>query len=583
MFTVNVSPDMAMYTLLISQGYDPSFALCEFIDNAIHAHNGISKDKFTPLHIKVMFYSNQSSDPASKNIIVIEDDGPGISEETLKLALKPAKRPSNKGLSEFGIGMKAAAVWFADEWTLDTWPKGEKTHLRTTFNLVKLLEKGKDTIDVKTLKEGDGKHGTKITLKLLRRDIRQDSYEYICKNISEIYQRYISGKNPQVNITVYFNGTPNSIEFTNHPVPALVSPKHIKKASKTYSLGESIEWKTDVDFKFNDHQVSGLIYLREVGSYPNNPGLVLFRHNRVICGITQKKYIPLDLYKTSNKARAMRVYGELDLDDYPVSYTKDRFTFDDKEFIDALRKNVKMLDELLTQADNYRTKNVEPYESDMTVNGADKQINTTSNSVVDSNANTIEEGVLLAHPDTIQAGGDSERTHESNVTHTEVINARNDANHDKGSECLDNRPDTRIQESKALVVRLNSLNSKKHIQIYNSLCKISLVSHPAFMYVGAWMFFESLARLSGSKPNTDFYSYFCSKINNWNFDKGQKSSFKKSLKDIAEEGNCTKHCSVSVPVDAKQLAVDFEVLEPLMLKVIDEIIASRNHLDALKN
>ena len=81
MFSVDVSPDMNMYTLLVNQAYDSSFALCEFIDNAIHAHL-ISK-KMSPLNINLDFYSNENLESNMRNKIVIRDNGPGINRTLL--------------------------------------------------------------------------------------------------------------------------------------------------------------------------------------------------------------------------------------------------------------------------------------------------------------------------------------------------------------------------------------------------------------------------------------------------------------------------------------------------------------------
>src|SRR5262245_37931263 len=123
---VNVSPDMGMYHLLRSQGYDPAYAIAEFVDNAVQAHLSHATSGAEPVKVDLRFYSTDYRDPAKRNSIVIEDDGPGIPRDRLGDAMKPAKPSAEKGLSEFGIGMKAAAVWFSDTWTLATTPVRSK-------------------------------------------------------------------------------------------------------------------------------------------------------------------------------------------------------------------------------------------------------------------------------------------------------------------------------------------------------------------------------------------------------------------------------------------------------------------------
>ncbi len=131
---------------------------------------------------------------------------------------------------------------------------------------------------------------------------------------------------------------------------------------------------------------------------------------------------------------------------------------------------------------------------------------------------------------------------------------------------------TKIESSAAISERLHKLGSHKLDLLYYSLCKISLTEHPALMSVGAWSFFETLARLSGATQGTSFESFFNSKINTWYNDKEQKKKFKKIIGDIAEEGNLDKHDTTYYTVDGKPLAMRFKSLENFILKVLDELL-----------
>lgn len=553
MFSVDVSPDMNMYTLLINQAYEPSFALCEFIDNAIHAQ--LESNSKEPLEITVRFYSNEYMDKELKNTIIIEDNGPGISETNLKTALKPARRPSKKGLSEFGIGMKAASVWFADEWELFTWPKDSGKELTCKFNLPSLLKDGKNSLSVFDSKASTACSGTKIVLSSLRRDISEERYNEIINNIENIYQRFIGGPSPKVIIKSEYNGIIKTLKFSPFPSGTLNAPKHFKKGSKTYRSGPDKLWKVHVNLVFKGAPINGFIEIKSTGSYPNNPGLVLFRHNRVVCGLPSKKYIPTTLFKTSNKHRAMRVYGELNLDEVPVSYTKDKFNFDDDEFCRTLIENTHGLSELLTQADNYRVRNVDPV--------VENQENTQPKEAEENNS---------AHTKSIDINNDVPNIDDVNVN----VPPQVPVNEFPHSQSNVNKPElnikkqTRIEASNAIIERLNELGSLKFSQLYNSLCTISLEQHPALMYVGAWAFFESLAKNLDS--STDFNAFFGSKMNHWGYNREQKKSIGRCLSDISDEGNCVKHDGAYVSVDAKKLAHHFKITEPLILKALDDAI-----------
>jgi hypothetical protein len=140
MFKVNVAPDMGMYNLLRSQGYDPAYALAEFVDNALQAHMQArpksSRAKWAPLKVDIRFYTPAyTGDDKLRQSIVVEDNGPGIQKDALNNAMKPARPSATAGLSEFGIGMKASAVWFSDTWSLKTSPVGDVTEYSLDFQL----------------------------------------------------------------------------------------------------------------------------------------------------------------------------------------------------------------------------------------------------------------------------------------------------------------------------------------------------------------------------------------------------------------------------------------------------------------
>ncbi|MFX9224407.1 hypothetical protein ABTO47_19700, partial [Acinetobacter baumannii] len=64
----------------------------------------------------------------------------------------------------------------------------------------------------------------------------------------------------------------------------------------------------------------------------------MFRYDRVIQGLSSKKFMPLKLYKSHNKHEAQRVYGEFIANDLPVTYTKDKFEIDEEAFGTELAK-----------------------------------------------------------------------------------------------------------------------------------------------------------------------------------------------------------------------------------------------------
>lgn len=137
---------------------------------------------------------------------------------------------------------------------------------------------------------------------------------------------------------------------------------------------------------------------------------------------------------------------------------------------------------------------------------------------------------------------------------------------------LDKKQPAQLPKAPAVVALLNELGSYKLSSLYNSLTVVSLNQHPALMVVGAWAFFETISRNLGASEGTSFDSFLGSKVNEWFTERSQKNSIKSSLQFINTEGNCNKHCKIYATVNAAPLAVHFKVLEPLIVRTLEELL-----------
>jgi hypothetical protein len=123
--------------------------------------------------------------------------------------------------------------------------------------------------------------------------------------------------------------------------------------------------------------------------------------------------------------------------------------------------------------------------------------------------------------------------------------------------------------------KLKNLNSVKLSGLYNSLCMVSLRRHPQLIYAGAWCFLECLSAHMGKDDEANFLSFLNGRMNSWKTPRKEKKDYELSLKDIMDKGNANKHSARYASTDASQLKQDFVVLEPLILKALDELIASK--------
>jgi hypothetical protein len=185
----------------------------------------------------------------------------------------------------------------------------------------------------------------------------------------------------------------------------------------------------------------------------------------------------------------------------------------------------------------------------------------------------IETSRLGSEASAVDEGGGSEAADEQDAALREDGSGADD----KKSAVLDRSIPRKIPASEAIVQLLNEYGSLKLTSLYHSLTSLSLKQHPAICMIGAWAFLEALARDHGARDGNAFDAYFNSKIAVW-FTKGsgESKSMRRSLEYILHEGNCNKHCATYVSLDASPLVNHFDVLEPLLVKVLEELVRGEN-------
>lgn len=117
------------------------------------------------------------------------------------------------------------------------------------------------------------------------------------------------------NIKIYYNGEALTFEEPNRLIETLPD-------------GSLKKWEQPVDFCVeNDgkqYRVTGFIALRETAS-TSNAGFALIRYGRVIIGGYENNYRPEEIFEKPNSFVYQRLFGELNMDDWPVTNTKDAF------------------------------------------------------------------------------------------------------------------------------------------------------------------------------------------------------------------------------------------------------------------
>lgn len=345
---VSIRPQVTMLSVLKYLEYETWFALAEFVDNAIASYlkyekelKAVEGDNFK---LQVSIEINES-----QNKIIIRDNAAGINETDYPRAFRAAEiPPDNSGLSEFGMGMKSAACWFADEWCVTTSAIGEATEKIVCFDMKKIFEDKLEQLDVETKAANKHHHYTTIELFNVNRMPRRRGIGKVKDHLKSIYREFLR----KGYLILKVEG--EQLHFSD--------PRVLHVPRYDDQKGESVLWKKEISFQLEEGlSVHGFVAIREKASTAE-AGFALFRRGRVIEGSYDNGFRPEFIFGAPNSYRYQRVFGELNLEGFDVSFTKKGIQWDENldAFLRLLKDDISTKAfPLLQQAEQYRVRATE--------------------------------------------------------------------------------------------------------------------------------------------------------------------------------------------------------------------------------
>ena len=341
--TVSIKIQTGVYGQFRNLNNKVLFALGEYVDNAVQSFennrsllNKINNGKYQfEVRITVDWENSQ---------IKIFDNAAGIDVNNFRRAFEPANIPiDNTGLHEFGMGMKTASIWLADFWSVRTCAINETEERYVEFDLKKVLKEEKELLIVENTTKPEALHFTEITLSQLSKNA-PTAYQIdkIKKHLSSIYRKFIRKGDLKLFI--------NDVELTYEDPEILYAPFY------NDPNGKPIHWRKEINFSSGQFKVSGFIALLNTMSTSEINGLSLFRRGRVIEGSHDEKYRPKIICGQIGSPRYKRIFGELELEGFAVSFNKG--SFQEQEDLEALMEAVQIEIsakdfDLYTQAEKY--------------------------------------------------------------------------------------------------------------------------------------------------------------------------------------------------------------------------------------
>lgn len=304
--------------------YTPWHALAEFVDNSTQSY----ADNRTVLDRA--FESAQDSFEVSivydrkDDVLRIADNAMGMSYSELDKALHVGARPENtSGRSEFGMGLKTAACWFGNKWTVRTKKLGETSEYEVTVDVEAVADGNNQLPFTERTDRDPDRHYTIVTIEDLHRKLHGRTLGRIQQFLASMYRQDIR------------NGDLRLL-WQNAPLPWEESDERFLKAR------DGSRYKKDFEAQVGGKRVYGWVGVLDKGSR-ERAGFSILRRGRVIRGYPDS-WRPEALFGQflgSNDLVNQRLTGEINLDDFEVSHTKDNidwFGDEEQEVQEALKQ-----------------------------------------------------------------------------------------------------------------------------------------------------------------------------------------------------------------------------------------------------
>ena len=365
---VKIQPGMGVFAMFPNQNYKPWLALGEMVDNSIQSYlenkarlRKLHGPKFQ-LHIQIEFDSN------NKCIYVI-DNAAGIAENDVERAFTLAvRRTDRSGLGQFGIGMKSAAIWYSNFFTIESRALGEKIGRKVTFDIPSIIENEITELEPETFQKEEIEHGTIVQMSQLHQGLPAPMTLKAIRNyLSSIYRGQL--RNPDVKITV------DKQDLSFHELDCLISPFWNSDKGPTENQSDALKpdvvWKRYFEFELRDSWVeddapdrpdeppviSGWIGILKNGDTKKS-GLALLWRGKVVVGAgsmaqgDSDSYRPQTLFGASTTFPYQRLFGEIDVSTLGVTTYKDGLTWrpgQEENLQSELRKVIRGLNTLMQQ------------------------------------------------------------------------------------------------------------------------------------------------------------------------------------------------------------------------------------------
>jgi len=325
----NLGPEIVLSYKRLS--YTPWYALAEFVDNSTQAYF-TNQAQLDPL-FKAANEKLTVDILSTTEFLQIKDNSIGMDATELQSAIILGRPPvDTSGRSQYGLGLKTAAFWFGNKVTITTKKLGSPKQIEITMFVDDIAGGNFDVEPVEVDKPLD-EHYTIILIEDLNRQIIYRSKSKVKDYLTTFYRKDLS----EEILKLTFNGEDLTWDYK----------KQIFSKLRKFRTGE-LGYK-EFSFDIEGRTVNGWAGVLQRGSRAL-AGFSLLQSNRVIQSSFKTPSIFGQQEGGSNNLVNQRLLGELEVDGFDISHTKDEILFSDEEYNELDKKLALELEGLVNLA-----------------------------------------------------------------------------------------------------------------------------------------------------------------------------------------------------------------------------------------
>jgi len=304
--------------------YTPWHAIAELVDNSTQSYLdnrdeidhalGESEEEFT---VGIVY-------DVKDDFLRISDNAMGMSYDDLILALRVGEPPADtSGRSKYGMGMKTSSCWIGNKWTIRTKKLGETTEHTVSINVESVADGENELPHTSKQEISADLHYTVIEIREHNRKFHGRTQGKIKDFLRSMYRQDLR----ESRVRIEWMGS--HLEWEDG------------KEFQYLKAPDGTEYRKDFQFDVGSKNVHGWVGVLDRGSRAK-AGFSILNANRVVKGWPES-WRPESIYgqiQGSNDLINQRVIGEINLDSFQVSHTKDDILWmgDEEEEVQQLLK-----------------------------------------------------------------------------------------------------------------------------------------------------------------------------------------------------------------------------------------------------